>query len=200
MNLCWPPWWSLATHGAVQSLDPCLYLLQLKRSRETEVQLKPLVEKNKRMNKKNEDLLHSIQRMEEKLKSLTRENVEMVRPNPGPTQLPAWLGSMVHGLYPCCDTSAVGLGPGCPCSCPNLHMCSAGEPASSPQFPRGGKGRINRASFSTGLIIAHDWLVLHRLLWKQLLLKGLRMGAGFPSSKDDWCLCSGRFGRCFQVH
>ncbi|ERE89821.1 hypothetical protein H671_1g2118 [Cricetulus griseus] len=49
----------------------------LKRSRETEVQLKPLVEKNKRMNKKNEDLLHSIQRMEEKLKTLTRENVEM---------------------------------------------------------------------------------------------------------------------------
>uniref|UniRef100_A0A452VDU6 Janus kinase and microtubule interacting protein 1 n=1 Tax=Ursus maritimus TaxID=29073 RepID=A0A452VDU6_URSMA len=49
----------------------------LKRSRETEVQLKPLVEKNKRMNKKNEDLLHSIQRMEEKIKNLTRENVEM---------------------------------------------------------------------------------------------------------------------------
>ncbi|XP_021533281.1 janus kinase and microtubule-interacting protein 1 isoform X3 [Neomonachus schauinslandi] len=49
----------------------------LKRSRETEVQLKPLVEKNKRMNKKNEDLLQSIQRMEEKIKSLTRENVEM---------------------------------------------------------------------------------------------------------------------------
>ncbi|KAK2505491.1 hypothetical protein MC885_007515 [Smutsia gigantea] len=49
----------------------------LKRSRETEIQLKPLVEKNKRMNKKNEDLLHSIQRMEEKIKNLTRENVEM---------------------------------------------------------------------------------------------------------------------------
>nr|KAF6500476.1 janus kinase and microtubule interacting protein 1 [Molossus molossus] len=49
----------------------------LKRSRETEVQLKPLVEKNKRMNKKNEDLLQSIQRMEEKIKKLTRENVEM---------------------------------------------------------------------------------------------------------------------------
>ncbi|XP_032711233.1 janus kinase and microtubule-interacting protein 1 isoform X3 [Lontra canadensis] len=49
----------------------------LKRSRETEVQLKPLVEKNKRMNKKNEDLLQSIQRMEEKIKNLTRENVEM---------------------------------------------------------------------------------------------------------------------------
>ncbi|XP_047574791.1 janus kinase and microtubule-interacting protein 1 isoform X7 [Lutra lutra] len=49
----------------------------LKRSRETEVQLKPLVEKNKRMNKKNDDLLQSIQRMEEKIKNLTRENVEM---------------------------------------------------------------------------------------------------------------------------
>ncbi|XP_040344251.1 janus kinase and microtubule-interacting protein 1 isoform X7 [Panthera pardus] len=49
----------------------------LKRSRETEVQLKPLVEKNKRMNKKNEDLLQSIQRMEEKIKSVMRENVEM---------------------------------------------------------------------------------------------------------------------------
>lgn len=48
------------------------------------MQLKPLVEKNKRMNKKNEDLLHSIQRMEEKLKSLTRENVEMVRPSTHP--------------------------------------------------------------------------------------------------------------------
>ncbi|XP_071470233.1 janus kinase and microtubule-interacting protein 1 isoform X1 [Marmota flaviventris] len=58
---------------------PDLYLSppQLKRSRETEVQLKPLVEKNKRMNKKNEDLLQSIQRMEEKIKNLTRENVEM---------------------------------------------------------------------------------------------------------------------------
>lgn len=79
-NLCWPPRWGLPTRGAVQPPDPCLCLLQLKRSRETEVQLKPLVEKNKRMNKKNEELLHSIQRMEEKLKSLTRENVEMVRP------------------------------------------------------------------------------------------------------------------------
>ncbi|XP_019516697.1 PREDICTED: janus kinase and microtubule-interacting protein 1 [Hipposideros armiger] len=54
-----------------------LKLPKLKRSRETEVQLKPLVEKNKRMNKKNEDLLQSIQRMEEKIKNLTRENVEM---------------------------------------------------------------------------------------------------------------------------
>ncbi|XP_069924137.1 janus kinase and microtubule-interacting protein 1 isoform X6 [Oryctolagus cuniculus] len=49
----------------------------LKRSRETEVQLKPLVEKNKRMNKKNEDLLQSIQRMEQKIKALSRENAEV---------------------------------------------------------------------------------------------------------------------------
>lgn len=34
------------------------------------------------MNKKNEDLLQSIQRMEEKIKNLTRENVEMVSHGP----------------------------------------------------------------------------------------------------------------------
>lgn len=34
------------------------------------------------MNKKNEDLLQSIQRMEEKIKKLTRENVEMVSHRP----------------------------------------------------------------------------------------------------------------------
>lgn len=55
-----------------------IFPLQLKRSRETEVQLKPLVEKNKRLNKKNENMLQSIQRMEEKIKNLSRENIEMV--------------------------------------------------------------------------------------------------------------------------
>ncbi|KAM9027717.1 janus kinase and microtubule-interacting protein 1 isoform 4-T5 [Ara ararauna] len=49
----------------------------LKRCRETESQLKPLVEKNKRMNKKNDDMLQCIQRMEEKIKNLSRENVEL---------------------------------------------------------------------------------------------------------------------------
>lgn len=167
LNLCWPQRWSLATRGAVQPPDLCLYLLQLKRSRETEVQLKPLVEKNKRMNKKNEDLLHSIQRMEEKLKSLTRENVEMVRPSPGPTQLDA----VVHDLYPPQDTwqwaqSPAGLSP------PHIASVYCRVPASSPQFLRGGKGRINKAGLSTGWIIAHDhWLMLHGFLWKQLLLK-----------------------------
>ncbi|XP_046772679.1 janus kinase and microtubule-interacting protein 1 isoform X8 [Gallus gallus] len=49
----------------------------LKRSRETESQLKPLVEKNKRMSKKNDDMMQCIQRMEEKIKNLSRENVEL---------------------------------------------------------------------------------------------------------------------------
>ena len=62
---------SAGLHSWVLRLLPSVSVrLQLKRSRETEVQLKPLVEKNKRMNKKNEDLLQSIQRMEEKIKNV----------------------------------------------------------------------------------------------------------------------------------
>lgn len=38
----------------------------VKRSRETESQVKPLVEKNRRLSKKNDDTLQTIQRMEEK--------------------------------------------------------------------------------------------------------------------------------------
>nr|XP_033805534.1 janus kinase and microtubule-interacting protein 1 isoform X7 [Geotrypetes seraphini] len=49
----------------------------LKRVRETEVQLKPLLEKNNRMSRKNDDMLQAIQRMEEKYKNLSRENAEM---------------------------------------------------------------------------------------------------------------------------
>ncbi|NXC20907.1 JKIP1 protein, partial [Corythaeola cristata] len=56
--------------------------LKLKRSRETESQLKPLVEKNKRMSKKNDDMLQCIQRMEEKIKNLSRENVELLSAQP----------------------------------------------------------------------------------------------------------------------
>lgn len=52
---------------------------QLKRSRETESQVKPLVEKNRRLSKKNDDTLQTIQRMEEKIKGLSRENAEIVR-------------------------------------------------------------------------------------------------------------------------
>lgn len=42
------------------------------------------------MNKKNEDLLQSIQRMEEKIKNLTRENVEMVSRWPPGTSPDTW--------------------------------------------------------------------------------------------------------------
>lgn len=49
---------------------------------ETEVQLKPLVEKNKRMNKKNEDLLQSIQRDGREDQELTLKIVEMVSHGP----------------------------------------------------------------------------------------------------------------------
>lgn len=47
--------------------------------REAESQMKPLFEKNKRLSKKNDDLLQTLQRMEEKLKNLSRVNAEMVR-------------------------------------------------------------------------------------------------------------------------
>lgn len=53
-------------------------LSQLKRVRETDGQMKPLLEKNRRMSKKNEELLQTLQRMEDKLKSLSRENAELV--------------------------------------------------------------------------------------------------------------------------
>lgn len=52
--------------------------VQLKRVREAESQMKPMFEKNKRLSKKNDDLLQTLQRMEEKLKNLSRENAEMV--------------------------------------------------------------------------------------------------------------------------
>lgn len=95
---------SAGLHSWVLWLLPSVSVrLQLKRSRETEVQLKPLVEKNKRMNKKNEDLLQSIQRMEEKIKNLTRENVEMVSHGSGALVSPGLLQPL---------TRAVQVGPG----------------------------------------------------------------------------------------
>lgn len=47
--------------------------------REAEKQCKPMLEKNKLLNKRNEELTHSIQRQEEKIKGLLKENTEMVR-------------------------------------------------------------------------------------------------------------------------
>lgn len=51
---------------------------QLKRVRETEKQCKPLLERNKCLAKRNDELMLSLQRMEDKLKAVTKENSEMV--------------------------------------------------------------------------------------------------------------------------
>ncbi|EHH65122.1 hypothetical protein EGM_18472 [Macaca fascicularis] len=50
---------------------------ELKRVREAESQYKPLLDKNKRLSRKNEDLSHALRRMENKLKFVTQENIEM---------------------------------------------------------------------------------------------------------------------------
>ena len=54
--------------------------VQLKRLRETESQFMPLLDKNKRLSRKNEELAHALHRMENKLRFVTQENMEMVRP------------------------------------------------------------------------------------------------------------------------
>ena len=51
---------------------------QLKRVRESEKQCKPLLDKNKLLSKRNDDLTQTIQKLEEKLKILAKENHEMV--------------------------------------------------------------------------------------------------------------------------
>lgn len=62
---------------------------QLKRVRETEKQCKPLLERNKCLAKRNDELMLSLQRMEEKLKAITKENSEMVGvPDSAKLQLP----------------------------------------------------------------------------------------------------------------
>lgn len=83
------------------------------------MQLKPLVEKNKRMNKKNEDLLQSIQRMEEKIKNLTRDNVEMVRPLLAPTR--ECIGSGLKGALPRIGQSRATMGCGQGAGCGYWH-------------------------------------------------------------------------------
>lgn len=55
------------------------FVFQLKRLREAESQYKPLLDKNKRLTRKNESLSHTLRRMENKLKFVTQENIEMVR-------------------------------------------------------------------------------------------------------------------------
>uniref|UniRef100_A0A8C9ENF9 Janus kinase and microtubule interacting protein 2 n=1 Tax=Pavo cristatus TaxID=9049 RepID=A0A8C9ENF9_PAVCR len=54
-----------------------LLSIQLKRVREAEKQCKPLLEKNKCLTKRNDELMQSLQRIEDKLKAVTKENIEM---------------------------------------------------------------------------------------------------------------------------
>lgn len=54
------------------------FLHQLKRVRESEKQCKPLLDKNRLLNKRNDDLTQTMQKLEEKLKTLAKENLEMV--------------------------------------------------------------------------------------------------------------------------
>ncbi|XP_037610847.1 janus kinase and microtubule-interacting protein 3 isoform X3 [Sebastes umbrosus] len=53
----------------------------LKRLRETESQFLPLLDKNKRLSRKNEDLALSLRRLDNKLRFVTQENMEMRRPS-----------------------------------------------------------------------------------------------------------------------
>lgn len=51
--------------------------LQLKRLREAESQFLPLLDKNKRLNKKNEELSLKLRRLDNKLRFVTQENLEI---------------------------------------------------------------------------------------------------------------------------
>lgn len=68
-------WLCLLIHPPV--LNP--FLPQLKRVREAEKQCKPLLDKNKLLNKRNDDMTQTIQKLEEKLKNMAKENMDMVR-------------------------------------------------------------------------------------------------------------------------
>ncbi|CAM9456291.1 unnamed protein product [Lampetra planeri] len=71
-------------HGVVRKLEDRNALLAdernelLKRVRETEAQLKPLLDKNRRLAKKCDDLVAAQQRQEERVRGLSRENLELV--------------------------------------------------------------------------------------------------------------------------
>nr|XP_046195749.1 janus kinase and microtubule-interacting protein 3-like [Oncorhynchus gorbuscha] len=71
-----------------EELEACCQLLSnilevlyrkdvLKRLREAESQFMPLLDKNKRLSRKNEELAHAFRRMENKLRFITEENMEM---------------------------------------------------------------------------------------------------------------------------
>ncbi|XP_031176365.1 janus kinase and microtubule-interacting protein 3 isoform X1 [Sander lucioperca] len=53
----------------------------LKRLRETESQFLPLLDKNKRLSRKNEEMALTLRRLDNKLRFVTQENMEMRRPS-----------------------------------------------------------------------------------------------------------------------
>ncbi|MEE6486449.1 hypothetical protein FKM82_014606 [Ascaphus truei] len=65
----------------------------LKRLREAESQYKPILDKNKRLSRKNDEMSHSLRRMENKLKFLTQENIEM-RQKVGTNRRPSSLNDL----------------------------------------------------------------------------------------------------------
>ncbi|XP_030630054.1 janus kinase and microtubule-interacting protein 3 isoform X2 [Chanos chanos] len=67
----------------------------LKRLREAESQYKPLLDKNKRLSRKNEELAHAFKRMENKLRFVTQENIEM-REKAGTLRRPSSLNDLDH--------------------------------------------------------------------------------------------------------
>ncbi|NXD00953.1 JKIP3 protein, partial [Certhia familiaris] len=77
--------------------DPRLALPQscLKRLREAESQYKPILDKNKRLSRKNEELSHALRRMENKLKFVTQENIAM-RQRSGAIRRPSSLNDLDH--------------------------------------------------------------------------------------------------------
>lgn len=50
----------------------------MKRLREAESQFLPLLDKNKRLSRKNEELALALRRLDNKLRFVTQENLEMV--------------------------------------------------------------------------------------------------------------------------
>uniref|UniRef100_A0A672M1J5 Janus kinase and microtubule interacting protein 3 n=1 Tax=Sinocyclocheilus grahami TaxID=75366 RepID=A0A672M1J5_SINGR len=65
----------------------------LKRLREAESQYKPLLDKNRRLSHKNEELAHALRRMENKLHFVTQENIEM-REKAGTIRRPSSLNDL----------------------------------------------------------------------------------------------------------
>ena len=78
---------------------------QLKRLREAESQFLPLLDKNKRLSRKNEELALALRRLDNKLRFVTQENMEMVTMvTPDPVLLSA--GSLP--VTPVCSPPPVG--------------------------------------------------------------------------------------------